>query len=84
MDKYCCPYCQSDDIELVPVADGAKFDVRPQFKDGSIKIYSGRRLIENIEDLLSVAKENAVYPYGACNSCTAEFDFTGEEAYFEE
>jgi len=79
-----CPYCKSADVELVPVADGAKFDVRPQFKDGSIKIYSGGRLIQNIEDLLAVAKENAVRPYGACNSCTAEFDFTGEEAYFEE
>ena len=84
MDKYCCPYCQSDDIELVPVADGVKFDVRPQLKDGTFKIFAGSREIKTMEDMMQVCKENSVYPYGACHSCTAEFDFTGEEAYFEE
>ena len=84
MDKYCCPYCQSDDIELVPSADGVSFDVRPQLKDGTFKIYSWGRLISNMEDMIQLAKENAVYPYAYCHSCTAEFDFTGEEAHFEE
>jgi len=84
MDKYCCPYCQSDDIELVPSADGVKFDVRPQLKNGTFRILSSGRLIETMEEMIKLAEENAVYPYAYCHSCTAEFDFTGEEAYFEE
>lgn len=84
MDKYCCPHCQSADIELVPAADGATFDVRPQLKDGKFRILSGGRIIETMEDMIRVANENAVYPYAYCHSCTAEFDFTGEEAWFEE
>ena len=83
-DKYCCPYCQSDDIELVPVADGVKFDVRPQLKHGGFKVFGGGREIKTIDDMMQVCKENAFYPFAACHSCTAEFDFTGEEAYFEE
>jgi len=84
MDKYCCPHCQSDDIELVPYMDGAKFDVRPQLKDGKIVIYADGKQIDTVDDMIKVAKWNAVYPYAYCHDCTAEFDFTGEEAYFEE
>ena len=84
MDKYCCPHCGSDDIELVPVADGTKFDVRPQLKDGTIHIYSSRTKIDTVDELIEVAMQNACEPYGACHTCTAEFNFTGEEAWFEE
>jgi len=84
MDKYCCPHCASDDIELVPKADGVKFDVRPQLKDGKIRIYSGNTKIGTVDDLIELAMQNACEPYAACHTCTAEFNFTGEEAWFEE
>jgi len=83
---YCCPYRGDTDIELVPVADGAKFDVRPQLKHGTFRILSGNRIIETMEEMMKVAEEHACLPYAYCHSCTAEFDFRGldEDDYQEE
>jgi len=73
----CCPHCGDTDIELVPVADGVKFDVRPQLKDGTYTIRAGVMKITSVEDLIEIAEMNACRPYAYCHSCTAEFDYTG-------